>query len=46
MDNCGFHHGHHIVRVLQNMLGLNGVDLVFQPPYIQSRIHVSTALGF
>ena len=33
MDNCGFHHAHHVEPVLRNMLGLRGVCLVFQPPY-------------
>lgn len=33
MDNCGFHHARHIGPLLRNMLGLSGVDLVFQPPY-------------
>ena len=33
MDNCGFHHARHVEPVLRNMLGLSGVDLVFQPPY-------------
>jgi len=33
MDNCGFHHSCHVEPVLQNMLGLSGVDLVIQPPY-------------
>ena len=30
---CGFHHVHQVEPVLQNMLGLSGFDLVFQPPY-------------
>jgi len=25
MDNCGFHHAHHVEPVLRNMLGLRGV---------------------
>lgn len=33
MDNCGFHHARHVEPLLRNMLGLSGVDLVFQPPY-------------
>ena len=33
IDSCGFHHARHVERVLRNMLGLSGVDLVFQPPY-------------
>ena len=33
MDNCGFHHARHVEPVLRNMLGLSGVDLVFQLPY-------------
>ena len=35
MDNCGFHHARHVEPLLRNMLGLSGVDLVFQPPYRQ-----------
>ena len=33
MDNCGFHHAHHIEPVLRNMLQLNGITLLYQPPY-------------
>ncbi|KAL9976754.1 hypothetical protein ACROYT_G014083 [Oculina patagonica] len=33
MDNCGFHHGHHIEPVLRNMLTDCGVRLIYQPPY-------------
>ena len=33
MVNCGFYHACHVKPVLRNMLGLSGVDLVFQPPY-------------
>lgn len=33
MDNCGFHHGAFAENELRTMLGNNGVDLVFQPPY-------------
>ena len=33
MDNCGFHHGAMAEPELRAMLGNNGVDLMFQPPY-------------
>ena len=33
MDNCGFHHAHHVKPILRNMLALQGATLVFQPPY-------------
>ncbi len=33
MDNCGFHHGVFAENELRRILGNNGVDLVFQPPY-------------
>ena len=33
MDNCGFHHGRFAGNELRRMFDLNGVQLVFQPPY-------------
>ena len=33
MDNCGFHHGRATERLLREMLGDKGVNLLFQPPY-------------
>lgn len=33
MDNCGFHHARHIEPLLRDMLQLNGITLLFQPPY-------------
>ena len=33
MDNCGFHHGRTTERLLREMLGDKGVNLLFQPPY-------------
>ena len=32
-DNCGFHHGGMAEPELRAMLGNNGVNLIFQPPY-------------
>lgn len=33
MDNCGFHHARHVEPLLRDKLRLNGVTLLFQPPY-------------
>jgi len=33
MDNCGFHHAHHIEPLLQNMLNTCRIELIYQPPY-------------
>lgn len=33
MDNCGFHHAHHVQPVLTDMLQLSGITLLYQPPY-------------
>ena len=33
MDNCGFHHAHRVEPVLRNMLQLNGITLLYKPPY-------------
>ena len=33
MDNCRFHHSRLIQNQLQNLLTINGISLIYQPPY-------------
>ena len=33
MDNCGFHHAHHVEPLLRQMLADCGIGLLFQPTY-------------
>ena len=33
MDNCGFHHGHHVEPLLRDILQEHSINLLFQPSY-------------